>query len=370
MFSGSRIRTGLLLLIISLIFTGCAGSAFDSSGYGLSGKDGTDELSDIAPFDAGNDKTKIVFTTGFRNDEVFRINDSSCYLPEVLVYLTNIQNSYEETFGKEIWDVVSRDGTTLEDSIKENALSRIARVKTMVLMAGSLGLSPDADQLAYADKAAEEYYDSLSDYERSLLGVDLDLIRSMCRDYVTAEVLYAYLINDINPEISDDEARTVKIDTIFVDSDEPGSYEIISNILSSINNGTEFDSAALENGKAVQQVYSINKTDEEEILDEKVSGKAFNMSEGETSGILEADGGYYIIKCLSTLDREETDENKEKIVRNKRREAFGREYDNYTKDLTRRLNERLWDNLDLIHDPGCSTSSFFKVLDEHLGEDD
>lgn len=33
--------------------------------------------------------TKIVLTTGFDKDEVFRIDRMSCRLPEVMVYLTN-----------------------------------------------------------------------------------------------------------------------------------------------------------------------------------------------------------------------------------------------------------------------------------------
>ena len=37
---------------------------------------------------------KVVFTTGFGQDEVFRIGSVSCTKPEVMVYLTNVQNRY------------------------------------------------------------------------------------------------------------------------------------------------------------------------------------------------------------------------------------------------------------------------------------
>ncbi|MCR5303510.1 MAG: peptidyl-prolyl cis-trans isomerase [Lachnospiraceae bacterium] len=359
-----------LIFIISFaaFITGCGHPLFDSTGYGLSAETEAESLTDIVSHDEPAEKTRVVLTMGFSKDEVFRIENISCSLPEVMVYLTNIQNSYEETFGSEIWDVVSDDGETLEESIKDNALSRIARVKTMVLMSESLGLSLSGEQMAAAEEAAKKYYDSLTDYEIYLMGVDEDTIRSMCVDYATAQSLYRYLINDINPEISDDEARTVKIDSVFMDSGDPESYKIMSSILSAINNDVAFDTAALESGRAVQQVISLNKTDTN--VDPKLLNKAFNMSEGEVSGIIETEDGYFIIKCLSTLDREETDENKEKIVRNKRQEAFGREYDAFSEKLTRRLNERLWDNTDLIHDPGCKTTSFFTILEEYTGEED
>ena len=50
-----------------------------------------------------NRDTKIVLTTGFTKDEVFRIETASCYKKEVMVYLTNIQNQYEQVYVPEIW---------------------------------------------------------------------------------------------------------------------------------------------------------------------------------------------------------------------------------------------------------------------------
>ncbi len=53
----------------------------------------------------GGDGLKVVLTTGFDKDEVFRIESISCTLPEMMVYLTNIQNQYESVYGTEIWNI-------------------------------------------------------------------------------------------------------------------------------------------------------------------------------------------------------------------------------------------------------------------------
>ena len=82
--------------------------------------------------------TKIVLTTGLNKDEVFRIETISCSRPEMMVYITNIQNQYENVYGERIWETES-DGTTLEERVKENALAKMAQVKTMNLMAKSRG---------------------------------------------------------------------------------------------------------------------------------------------------------------------------------------------------------------------------------------
>ena len=42
---------------------------------------------------------KVVLTTGFGKDEIFRIEDVSCSKAEIMVYLTNMQNRYESVYG-------------------------------------------------------------------------------------------------------------------------------------------------------------------------------------------------------------------------------------------------------------------------------
>ena len=41
------------------------------------------------------------------------------------------------------------------------------------------------------------------------------LIESMYRDYALADKVYRQIISDINPEISDDEARTITVQHIL-----------------------------------------------------------------------------------------------------------------------------------------------------------
>ena len=47
----------------------------------------------------GEVQTKVVLTTGFNKDEIFRIETMSCTLPEAMVYLTNTQDQYVSVYG-------------------------------------------------------------------------------------------------------------------------------------------------------------------------------------------------------------------------------------------------------------------------------
>ena len=94
------------------------------------------------------------------------------------------------------------------------------------------------------------------------------------------------------------------------------------------------------------------------------------METVEMSGIIEGEDGYYIIKCINTFDREETDANKLKIMEKRKEEAFYLEYEGFVASLTRDLNDKLWKNVTFIHDDDVKTSSFFQIYDKYFAKEE
>lgn len=159
--------------------------------------------------------SRVVFTTGFGRDEVFRIGRSNCTLPEFMVYLVNTQNQYENVYGEQIWSV-ELDGVTLEDNVKDTVLAKLAQIKTMYLMAKDRDMELDQGEKQRVEETARTYYESLTDRERQIMGVDQDTIRQLYTEYAMAEKVYNQIIEGINPEISDDEARTITVEHILI----------------------------------------------------------------------------------------------------------------------------------------------------------
>jgi foldase protein PrsA len=318
--------------------------------------------------------TKVVLTTGFEKDEVFRIEGSSCTLPEIMVYLTNIQNRYESVYGTEIWDA-DADGETLEENVKDIALAQIAQIKTMNLMAEKYQVELDDEEKALAENAASTYYDSLNEEEREQMGVSKTTIQDLYMEFALAQKVYEYTIKDINPEISDDEARTITVKHILIKTyalDGTGekveyteqakkeAYEEACEVLKLAQEGEDFDELIRKYSEDDKSTYSFGAGE----MDPDFEKAAFNLGTDEISDIVETEYGYHIIKCLTTFDKEETDANKTKIVEERRKEAFGKEYDDYVSTLTRNLNEELWDSVRFIHDENVTTQSFFDVYNE------
>lgn len=137
--------------------------------------------------------TKVVLTTGFGKEEIFRIETSTCSLPEVMVYLTNIQNRYESVYGTEIW-ATNVDGVTLEQNVKDIALAQIARIKTMNLMAEHYKVELSSEEKAQVENAANAYYSSLNDTEIEQMGISKKTISSLYTEFALAEKVYQYTI--------------------------------------------------------------------------------------------------------------------------------------------------------------------------------
>lgn len=322
--------------------------------------------------------TKVVLTTGFNKDEIFRIETSTCTLPELMVYLTTIQNRYESVYGTEIWNT-NADGVTLEENVKNIALAQIAQIKTMNLMAERYEVSLDEEEKARAENAAKTYFASLNDREIELMGVSQKLIESLYTELALAEKMYQYTIKDINPEISDDEARTITVQHILIKTyalDGTGkkieytekarqdAYREACEVLRlAREEDADFDELIRKYSEDNKTTYSFGKGEMDPVFEEA----AFNLGTGEISDVVETEYGYHIIKCISTFDREETDANKIKIVEQRREEAFGREYDAYVDTLTRNLNEELWNTVGFIHDENVETQNFFEVYSQYFG---
>ncbi len=326
------------------------------------------------------DGTRVVFTTGFARDEVFRIEDESCRVGEIMVYLTTIQNQYESIYGEEIWNT-ELDGVTLEENVKETVLARIAQVKTMYLLALEKGVALDEEESALVQRAAEAYYASLNETEIEKMGVSQETIQGLYTEYAMAEKVYAYLIEDINPEISDDEARTIIVQHILLRTytmDGAGkrveysgtareaTYAKACEIREMAVSGEyEFTELASRYSEDTNITYSFGKGE----MDKRFEEAAFLLETNEVSPVVESESGYHIIKCINTFDRDETDANKVKIVEQRCREAFGQEYDAFVETLARNLNQKLWDDLELIHDENVATDNFFEVYEKYFAKE-
>lgn len=321
--------------------------------------------------------TQVVLTTDFIENEVFRLEGYPCMKNEVMLYLANSENQYSEVFGDRIWDV-QIDGGTLESAYKDTVLARIAQIKAMNLLAKEYHVTLDENESGKAMAAAKDYYASLTPAEIAYLDIDTDVIAQAYREFAVADKLYDTITADINPEISDDEARTITVRTILIKTysidqndnkvpftleEKKGALERIQQIQTRLESGESFEVLAADYNEDTNSEYSFGRN----VMPENFEEAAFNLGAGEISDIIETDYGYHLIYCVSTFNPEETENTKLKIVEERRQEAFEEVYQNYVTTLTSNLNKTLWDSINLDRTVGVTTTAFFEVYDEYFG---
>ena len=319
---------------------------------------------------------EVIITTGFNEDEVFKMGDSVCSLDEVMVYIADLQRQYEKAYGSQIWNT-NIDGVSLENNVKEVALARISQVKAVCLMAKDRGVDLSDEETKKVREAAEEYYHTFTSDEIKSLGIKKDTIEELYTEYALSKKVYDSIIKDVNPEISDDEARSITVKQIYIktfnydddggltpydDSHKDAARQKAEDLRKRIQNGEDFDTLAFENSDSDEINISFGKGD----VDISLEVAAFDLSKDELSDVIETEYGFYIVKCISTFDREETEENKLKIVDRRKQEAFNGEYEDFVSSVTKKLNNELWESVSINRTGLSQGKGFFEIFDEHF----
>lgn len=323
-----------------------------------------------------SERGKVVFTTALAKDELFRIDKVSCTLPEYMLYLANVQNKYEDAFGARIWEV-GFQGVTLEDNVKDNVLAQIARMKSVYLLALEKGVTLTEQEEEWLEEAADAYFGSLTEAEVEVLGITKEMVLQLYKENALADKVYQQIVAQVNPEISDDEARIITLEQIFmptVQKDKGGniisySAEMKAGVLDKMS---QIRQKALD-GEGFTELAGKYSEDEEIRIsfqkgeaDPAIEKAVFQLQTDEISEVIETSDGYYLLKCITTFDRAETDANKLVLIEKRKNEVFRLEYDTYVEKQARKLNEKLWQNIDMKQIADVDTQSFFTVYETCL----
>ncbi len=313
----------------------------------------------------------VVVTGGFAEGEVFRINTLSCSRSEMNIYLTNMANAYEATFGEQIW-TTSAGNTTIEDAFKETVLAKVTRIKVLNLMAKEEKISLSGDEKKSLKKAAKAYMKTLSKNEKAELGADEDLVFQMYSEYALAEKVYNSIVDEVNFEISDDDARSITVEQIFIKTYHEDTHGRLTDYSDAAKAEAKERALAIREKAVTESDFEslcalYNEEDESTHtyrrgeMPETYEDVAFALEEGEISYVITTDDGYYIVKCISTYERKATNENKEAIINEAKRKAFEEKYNEFLPNVIANINEKEWENIKIIHNSEMKTDLFFDI---------
>lgn len=303
------------------------------------------------------DKVIVVSKTP-NSRQVFQIDRSICELKEAKVYLANYQNIYGTAYTIDLWQHDFGE-PSLSDYVKDVTLEELTMVYCMNLLAEAENMTLSEAEQQKVEQAAEVYYDSLTREEIFYMGVSKADIEEYYTHYALAQKLYHALLDSVNEEVSDDEARVIEMMQIFV-ADKKNADIVEQKLLA----GEDF--AAVANN--YNELSAIRVTVARDDLPKAVEEVAFRLDNDEISSKIETENGYYFIKCLNKYNMELTEENKANIVEKRQEAAFDDVYKEFIDTRESYLNLELWETLELEQEKEIQTDSFFSVFETYCGE--
>ena len=177
--------------------------------------------------------------------------------------------------------------------------------------------------------------------------------------YALADKLYRSLVQDVNEEVSDDEARIMEIRQIYTSSEEQARKAV-----DELEKETEFSTVAANYNEADE----ISLTLQRGVLPEEAEAVAFSMENGEISQLIETDQGYYIFCCDNKFDEEQTQIHKKDIVEQRKQAALHAVYDPFLDTVSSKLNESVWKRISIREMEQFSFTDFYVIYEKYLNE--
>lgn len=285
---------------------------------------------------------------------VFSIDDTECYVKEAKLYLCNYKNLYGNAYGVDLWEA-DLDKASLEEYVRGVTLNELTKVYCMNMIAQQQGLTLTDKEKEQIDVVAEAYYQSLSSDEISYFAFSEEELKEFYQRYAMTKKIFEALTLEIDAEVSDDDARVIRIQQIFV-----SDVSVARKIKAELKKDADFMSLA--------GIYNELETAELDVargkLPKEVEDIAFEMDNGEISSAIQTENGYYFIKCLNKFQKELTETNKAIILQQREKEVFENVYRDFVDKAKFQLNQKAWDSIEIDDMRGFKTNTFFECFEE------
>ena len=248
-------------------------------------------------------------------------------------------------------------GITFEQYVKDTIVDQLASMKAITLLADDYEVSLSDEEQNKVSQAAEEYFDALSGEQTEYMDLKLEDVEDLYRDHVLSGKVYEEITKDVNTEVSDDEARIITVQQIRLDS-----AETAESVKAQLDEGRDFASLASTYSLDSQVTYTFGRGEHDSAFEEA----AFALENDQTSGIIETEDGYYILKCVNNFDQEATEANKVTMVEKRRDELFGDVYDQLVAETPSQFNNRLWEKVHFADWTGEFPPDFLEIYEQYF----
>lgn len=306
---------------------------------------------------------KRVYVTTFDQKYLFSLGNADVTVSEYNTILLEIQRQYEayyqEILGDDIWNREIEEGISFAEYVKENiVLDEVITLQLLQMLAEELEITLTEEEQKTAGKAAADYMERAGEETVSYCGSSLELIQQLYEKYVIAEKVIAYYTEQANLEVSENEARAIRIQMFSI-----ADAETAKKVSDALEAGDSFQEVSEDFGNEELKEYNVVRGE----LTEEIEEVVFSLAQGECSPVLETENGYCIIYCLSDYLADITEGNRQNIIRQRIYDAWFSEVRQMRQDLKLNINESEWKHIRMAENKDAE-SCFFQIYESYFGE--
>lgn len=283
-------------------------------------------------------------------------NESVTY-EEAFAYIYMLKQQYEPAMGKNIWDFQVEEGVTFETYAKDQIVDELTQVKIICQQGEKLGIELDEDEIWEAKNMAARFMETVSEEDAAEYRLTEEQMADVYEDHILAEKVYEITTNEVDTNISDEEAKQITVQYLMVmteGTDENGNQ---------VHMNEEEKKQAKKKAKALYKEalqldgsfcsFADANTDAEEVevtfgksdMPEDFGEAAMALKSEEMSQLITGKKGYYIVYCVSDYDEEATLAKKEKIISEEQDELFRQKYTEWSEKYKLIISTALWDEI-------------------------
>ncbi len=272
---------------------------------------------------------------------------------QMAVIIASQKNIVSSSYGDGIWSSSLSDGTSYSSAFYDDMYKFFEHMYILNQYAKDNDIKLSSQDENSIDAWADKLFTEVSNTENAFGNISKQDIKDIYSEYVRAGLSIDNIIANADTEVSQSEARIVRIAIIRTDNRQ----DILS-AQSTIAEGGNFISVARQYTKdeLVDIKISYSK------LSDALKAALDNLTDGAVSDIIEDSGEYYIIKCISSFDEEATAENKKQLEDERITEAVEKIYSDYGKKIELSIDNKLW-NETVNDNTAIGDINFYSCMD-------
>lgn len=300
------------------------------------------------------------------SDVVVTVGDSEV-TADVANFYARYQQAQYETYlagmagsGADMWKNEVSDGETYEDSVKDTAMDSLEQLYILEDHMKDYEVTVTDEEKEAITSAAKKFIKNNGLEEKEAISANQDTVEKMLTLMTVSQKMNKAMTADVDTNVTDEEAAQKSMQYVsfpFTTTDDAGEAKELTDeekeqlkkdaekFAEEAKSASDFEAFAKEKSYEAQKAtFDAESTSPNADLVKAADA----LAEGETTGVIETDSGYYVAKVTSLLDRAATDAKKESIVQQRKQEQFDKLYKEWKKDTDISVNKKNWKKISFV----------------------